>query len=323
MKIDKIEQINFEMAGNCNIKCPMCPQSSGREEDFLKKFPIELFKKAINEAIPLGLKYIQLSGSGEPLLSKDLEEAVSYASERGLITLIYTNGVLLNERRYRKLNEAGLSILKVSCMGWDRESFKHWMSVDNFDKVRNNLKKCLKIKKHEKLGTYLQTNHLIHDYENIELEKKMYIDNWINYLGIDGEIWIEHNWAGLYSNTDRSKLFEERKIRSCGRPLANVVEIRSGGIGDEYGAVVPCPNVLGQDSKAVMGHLSKQSLIEIVNGELMQSLRKAHLENSYEEFDYCQNCDQLLEVEEALVWTNVPDRKYGESRVSKIRLLDN
>ena len=72
-----------------------------------------------------------------------------------------------------------------------------------------------------------------------------------------------------------------------------------------------------------MGHLSKQSLIEIVNGELMQSLRKAHLENSYEEFDYCKNCDQLLEIEEALVWTNVPNRKYGESRVSKIRLTDN
>ena len=102
MKIDKIEQINFEMAGNCNLKCPMCPQSSGREKDFLKKFPIELYKKALNEAIPLGLKYVQLSGSGEPLLSKDLEEAVSYASERGLITMIYTNGVLLNERRYNK-----------------------------------------------------------------------------------------------------------------------------------------------------------------------------------------------------------------------------
>ena len=321
MKIDKIEQINFEMAGNCNLKCPMCPQSSGREKDFLKKFPIELFKKAIIEAIPLGLKFIQLSGSGEPLLSKDLEEAVSYASSKGLITMIYTNGVLLNEKRFRKLSTAGLSMCKVSCMGWDRESFKHWMSADNFEKVRSNLKKCLEIKRNENIGTYLQTNHLIHDYENIDLEKKMYIDNWINYLGIEGEIWIEHNWAGLYSNTDRRELFEKRKIRSCGRPLANVVEIRAGGNGDDYGAVVPCPNVLGQDSKAVMGHLSKNSLNEIVNGELMQKLRRAHTENYYEEFDYCKNCDQLLEVEEALVWTNVPDRKYGESRVSNIKLI--
>jgi len=323
MKIDKIEQINFEMAGNCNLKCPMCPQSSGREEDFLKKFPIDLFKGAIDEAIPLGLKYIQLSGSGEPLLAKDLVEAIAYAAERGLTTMIYTNGVLLNEKRFRRLNEAGLSMCKVSCMGWDRESFKRWMSADNFDKVRNNLKKCLEIIKNENTGTYLQTNHLIHDYENKEVETKMYIDNWINYLGIEGEIWIEHNWAGLYSNTDRNKIFEERKIRSCGRPLKNVVEIRAGGTGDEYGAVVPCPNVLGQDSKAVMGHLSKESLIDIVNGELYQNLRKAHLENSYGEFDYCKNCDQLLEVEEALVWTNVPHRKYGESRVSNMKLVND
>ena len=89
-------------------------------------------------------------------------------------------GVLLNEKRFRNLNAAGLSMCKVSCMGWDRESFRHWMSADNFDKVRSNLKKCLEIKRNENLDTYLQTNHLIHDYKNVEFEKKMYLDNWIN-----------------------------------------------------------------------------------------------------------------------------------------------
>jgi len=321
MEIKQIEQINFEMAGNCNLKCPMCPQSSGREEEFLKKFPIELYKKTIDEAIPLGLKYIQLSGSGEPLLSKDLEEAISYASERGLVSMIYTNGVLLNERRFRKLSESGLSICKVSCMGWDRESFKKWMSADNFDKVRSNLKYCLEIIKDENLDTFLQTNHLIHDYKNIIFEKKMYLENWINYLGIQGEIWIEHNWAGLYSNTDRGNLFVEREKRSCGRPLANVVEVRAGGSDDKYGAIVPCPNVLGQDSKAVMGHLSDDNLMDIINGEAMMKLRKAHTSNNYENFDFCNNCDQLLDIKEALVWTNVPNRKYGESRISNMKLV--
>ena len=39
---------------------------------------------------------------------------------------------------------------------------------------------------------------------------------------------------------------------------------------------------------------------------------------SLDEIDYCKDCDQLIDVEDALVWTNVPGRVYGESRISGI-----
>ena len=39
---------------------------------------------------------------------------------------------------------------------------------------------------------------------------------------------------------------------------------------------------------------------------------------SLDEIDYCKDCDQLIDVEDALVWTNVPGRAYGESRISGI-----
>ena len=97
--------------------------------------------------------------------------------------------------------------------------------------------------------------------------------------------------------------------------------MRAGGIGGEFGAVVPCPNVLGQDSKAVQGHLSQHSIVDIYFGENMERLRQAHIENNYEGFDYCESCDQLLEVEESLVWTNIPERVYGESRISGLKLV--
>ena len=55
-----------------------------------------------------------------------------------------------------------------------------------------------------------------------------------------------------------------------------MIEIRAGGIGKSRGAVVPCPNVLGHDSIAVLGHLDKNSLNEVVNGEKYRDLRKKH-----------------------------------------------
>ena len=320
--VREVKQINLEMAGGCNLRCPMCPQSFGREKEFLKRLPLEEFRRIIDQGIPLGLKFVTLSGSGEPLLHTGLEEAIRYLAERGIESLIYTNGVRLTPERFGSLCKAGLSICKVSCQGWDRESYAKWMSVDAFDQVRANLIICVQIlKDNPDYKTYLQTNHLIHDYEQREYQKQQYIKNWAEYLGVEAEIWLEHNWSGQYQGINRGEIFNREK-RSCGRPMGGVLEIRAGGLGGKCGAVVPCPFVLGQDSKAVMGHTSDTPLMDIVNGEPMKALRAAHLRGDFDSVDYCKNCDQLYEVQESLVWTNIPGRTYGPSRISGINYRD-
>lgn len=323
-QIHEIKQINLEMAGGCNLKCPMCPQSTGREVEFKKRLPLEEFRKIIDQAIPLGLKHVTLSGSGEPLLHTGLEDAIAYLTERGVGSLIYTNGTRLTPDRFEGLCRVGLTVCKVSCMGWDRESYAKWMSVDAFDQVRANLKLCVEILTKNGYPTLLQTNHLIHDYEKREYEQQLYLENWVNYLGVKAEIWLAHNWAGQYGNdgVKREVTFHNRPRRSCGRPLAPVIEIRAGGLEGKHGAVVPCPYVLGMDSKAVMGHTQDTPLMDIVNGEKMQALRKAHLEGNFDAFDYCRNCDQLLDVQESLVWTNIEGRVYGTSRISLVNYLN-
>lgn len=323
LRVYEIKQINLELAGGCNLRCPMCPQSTGREKSFLKRLPLEEFRRIIDQAIPVGLQYVNLSGSGEPLLHTGLEDAVRYLAERSLTSMIYTNGVRLTPERFESLCQAGLSICKVSCQGWDRESYAKWMSVDAFDQVRENLKRCVQIQKEKGYTTYLQTNHLIHDYDQLECQRDQYIKNWVEHLGVQGEIWLEHNWSGQYKEAiPRDGIFRGRVKRSCGRPMGSVVEIRAGGLDGKCGAVVPCPFVLGQDSKAVMGHTSDTPLMEIVNGEKMQALRQAHLHGEFDSVEYCKNCDQLYEVQEALVWTNIPGRSYGPSRISGINYLD-
>ena len=89
----RIKQINLEIDGSCNIKCQFCPQSTGREASFLKKMPLPVFYKIIEEALPLGLTHVNLSGSGEPLLNKELEKAVRFLSQNNIITMIENNGL--------------------------------------------------------------------------------------------------------------------------------------------------------------------------------------------------------------------------------------
>jgi len=77
------------------------------------------------------------------------------------------------------------------------------------------------------------------------------------------------------------------------------------------------------DSKAVMGHTEDTPRMEIVNNEQMQALRAAHLAGDFDAFEYCKGCDQLLDIQESLVWTNIEGRTYGTSRVSLISYLDS
>ena len=50
-----------------------------------------------------------------------------------------------------------------------------------------------------------------------------------------------------------------------------------------------------------------------VSQEDLQSLSK-----NFKSIDYCKDCDHLIDYPDALVWTNVPSRVYGESRISNI-----
>ena len=97
-----------------------------------------------------------------------------------------------------------------------------------------------------------------------------------------------------------------QKKKSCGRPFAPELTIRSGGSVGKTGAIVPCCQTLGppNEEKSILGHLSEKSFEEIWNGEKYKKLRNAHKNLNFDEIDYCKDCDFLYEDPEVLVWSN-------------------
>jgi len=79
---------------------------------------------------------------------------------------------------------------------------------------------------------------------------------------------------------------------------------------------------MGHDSKAVLGHASETPLMEIMNGEAYQHVRDVHIRKDFDELDFCKDCDQLIDADEILVWTNIKGREYGHSRISNINYLE-
>lgn len=294
--------LDMEINGGCNYACQMCPQSSGREKAFLKKLPFELFEKVVDDAMQHGLQTVSLHGGGEPTLNRDFPRFVRAVKDRGLRCTAITNGLRLNAMLSEQLIDAGIDVLRVSAVGYDRTSYESWMKNGKYHTVRENVRQFVE------LGGPIQLNHLILNPKNVDREVAAYRMNWGQYTGARSEIWQMHNWAG-------ARLGERTgERRSCGRPFSPELQVRAGGLDGQRAAVVACCMVLGQDSRGVMGHLDTQSIAEVVNGDAYNELRAAHREGRFDDIEVCRNCDQLYDAPDALVWTDIPGRKYGQSK---------
>jgi len=314
LQLSPIRQMALEIYGGCNYKCQMCPQDGGRHHDFLKKMPYEVFEKIIVDGAVHGCTTVSLHGSGEATLHPEMPNFVKLVKQHGMQCITVTNGFRLDERLAVDLIEAGIDHVRVSGIGYDRDSYIKWMRKDAFDLVRNNVRRFEGLSKKINPNVRISLYHLILDPSNERNEIELYKKNWVEYCGgINAEIWSMHNWSGVYEAIPVRRNASSR--RSCGRPNSPYLNVRAGGVDGHVAAVVPCCFVLGRDERAILGNLDTQSIQEVLNGEEYQKLRKFHASGEFDQIDYCKNCDQLFDTPESLVWTNIDGKEYGQSKV--------
>jgi hypothetical protein len=223
-----------------------------------------------------------------------------------------TNAFLLTEHLSRSLIGAGLDVLRVSVVRYDRETYRRWMGKDAHNHVREQIRGFLRVRNELAGTTDVTLYHLITDLDRANHEIEMYRKNWIEDLGCPGEIWMMHNWGGEYTDIPYERSRGVR--RSCGRPHAPQLTVRAGGEDGHTGAVVPCCLVLGQESRAILGHLDEESIADVVAGPRYEALRKLYEDGDFDSIDYCRACDQLYDAPESLVWSNIPGKEYGQSK---------
>jgi len=319
MKKLELQRAVVEVFGGCNYSCEMCPQATGRGKDWTRKMPFELFEDVLDQVSEYGNPIINLEGSGEPTMAKDLPKYVEACTRRGLKSFMYCNGTNMRGQFMRDTIDAGLNFVRFSCIGYTPELYKKWMSQDRFDYVRNNAIETANYIKLSDSNCEISSYHLIIDNENIEYEVDQYRKNWIDPVECVGYIWKMHNWSGNW--TPKYGRAAPAK-KTCGRPFAPEITVRSGGLNGLQGAVTPCCQTMGPPNEAdsVLGHFQNQTFEEIWYGEEYNKLRKAHEIGEWP--SYCENCDFLLEDPEVLIWSNDPSAKINHMLGTNFSLLD-
>lgn len=299
-----IERAVIEINGGCNYSCQMCPQTTpGRDKGFLKKMPLNHFESYVKQCVDAGASVINLEGSGEPTLNRDLPEYIKIVEMHGAKAFMFTNGRLLSGKFMKDVVDAGIDFIRFSIIGYDDQTYRQWMNSTYFKDVIQNLNQAKQYIDQSGSSCDIATYHLILDDDNIDYEVEQYLKI-VTQADVKTEVWKMHNWSGVYNPA----YVRDGLKKTCGRPFSPDVVIRAGGIDGKIGAVHPCCQVLGRDKEAVLGHLSEQSLQQIWNGRLYEDLREAHRSGNYPE--YCKDCDFLINDPNVLVYTNFDRELY-------------
>lgn len=301
-----IDRAVIEVNGGCNYTCEMCPQTKpdgstgARGKNWLKKMSLPDFEYVVSECAAAGLNVVNLEGSGEPTLARNLPKYIEIVRKYNAKAFIYTNGYNLHGKFMKSCVSAGLSLARFSIIGYNEKLYKEWMNRDAFEWVKSNAMHMQDYIAKTNSDCIVASYHLILDNDNINHEVEQYQLNFINDVQSNAEIWKMHNWSGIYDV--EYKRSGER--RSCGRPFAPDLTVRAGGSNGTKLSVAPCCQTLGSDDEADLGSIDAASLKEVWNGERYTWLRQMHYEERFDEVPFCKDCDFLFEDNEVLVWSN-------------------
>ena len=281
-------EVRYEVTDNCNATCIMCPRDKhehGREHGIMDQAKYE---KSIDEVVQLGAKKVVLTGFGEPMLDKRLEDKIAYANAKGLSTYFITNGSALTPRRSKKLMESGLTEMRVSFYGMRPETYNAVMQGLDFNRTLKGVLEFLRLRDEMAAKTRVQISYL--ELPENKSDTDAFREFWVPRVNAV-EIWKPHNFG---DGRDYRTRTEEKT--TCGRPENGPFQIQWNG------EVIPC--CYDYNNQIVLGNAFEQGVLAILNSPKYRLLRHAHRMKEFGLFPYCDQCDQLRPHADALVYTN-------------------
>ena len=90
---------SIKVTRNCNLHCKHCYVHTNNGE---KNIPLSEIKKIIDELVSAGCINLFING-GEPFLREDIVDIFNYATEKGLLISVSSNGLVINEEILLKI----------------------------------------------------------------------------------------------------------------------------------------------------------------------------------------------------------------------------
>ncbi len=270
------EHVHVETINICNARCIMCGYSVMRRPRGIMSD--DLFDTVISQLRNNGVRQVTLQFYGEPLLDKKIFSRIAALKKSKMLISINTNASLLDQDNGRKLIEAGLDRLNISFDGYSRETYNNIRINLDYDKVINNIREFIALKK--KLGTGPKTKITFVCLKENIAEIKPFIKYWENKVN-HVDISFARNWAGQIQVNGWEAVNRNVSRNPCKSLWKELVITQSGKV------VMCCDDF---DAKDPMGDLNKESLAAIWNSEKYKNYRRLHHEGQRKQIGFCKKC---------------------------------
>ncbi|MEN6461751.1 MAG: mycofactocin radical SAM maturase [Syntrophomonas sp.] len=125
--------LTWEITGKCNLACSHC-LSSGTMASCKNELDTNSCKSFIDELSDLKVFQVNIGG-GEPFLRKDFIDILNHCHKKGIVTLISTNGTMINDNLAKILTQMKLTYIQISLDGATAESNDKIRGAGSFEKA--------------------------------------------------------------------------------------------------------------------------------------------------------------------------------------------
>lgn len=259
----------------------------------------------IGQAKSLGAKMVSLFGFGEPLLDQNLEYGISLAHDLKMKTFITSNGALLNSNRSHSLLDAGLSKIRFSVHGIEKDTYEDVHRGLSFMQVVRNIDEFCSLRGGNHKSCAVEISVIPMHNEKVN----NIFDFWRNHDIDHLEIWRPHNWS--YGKSFRGTAGPKKM--TCGRPFNGPVQINADGK-----MMVCC---FDYDARLIVGDTFEDYIEDILKGDDFERIRMQHRCGNHFNSP-CSECDQRnIEFSSPLLYSSKdPDREIGKTSSLKFKL---
>lgn len=295
------KMLSVEPTNKCNLSCPFClvglqNQLESTEHNLLPRsfgsMDFGLYERIVRDAAEFGIEKMQLHFQGESLLHKRFSDMVGLAKQYGMLTQVFTNGLLLTEEYMDRIIQSGLDNMRFSVDGASKETYEQNRVGGNFDQVLQNMK--LMVEHARGTGTRVEWQFIVMHNNEHELHKAQQMAKEIGIPFI-AKTFAESVPELVPRNPKYQRNLQPKPCTDIYRAIAVFWN----------GDVVPCCYDL--EGKEIMGNSKEQTLSQIWNNPKYIAFR-CRVDNAPRERDgepeLCKSC---------LKWGHVDRLRPGQN----------
>ena len=289
-------QIIIDVTEVCNLACIHCPHPEFKKSEYYDARYLNplLNKKIVDEVRDYGqgkTQYIRYSSEGEPLVHPKAYDMIEYAViNSGVFVTLTTNGTTMNEKRARKLLDAGVHMIDISIDAYSSDVYEKIRVNGKLDETKKNVLDLIKWVKEGNLETKIVIS-FIEQPLNLH-ESGLFEQFWLEQGAHSVVIRKLHSAAGAVINVAdimRKKL-EKTVRRPCVYPWERIVL-------NPRGYLAFCPADWSHGSSIIDYQTEGVSVLSVWNDDFYKKLRNAHLNNEYSNYSFCGQCPDWSQIQ--------------------------